>query len=553
MLTHIHIKNFTLVAELNLDFHSGFNVLTGETGAGKSIWIDAVLYALGARIDGQVIREGEKRCDITLCFDISNNPPAQLWLQQHAMESADECIIRRSIYNNQQSRSSINGNPSPQALIRELAGLLIVIHSQHQHQHLLTTTEQRHRLDRFANNRLLLTQIEIIYQNYLKLHKKLGKLQQQTENRSSELALLQYQLDELRQLSLTENEWQMLTQEHQRLHQAKQLMQTLNQALAIAIENEQLNAVELVQQVIQQVSILCEKEPQLKSAYEMLQTAIIHLEEASDELQQFRNSLDLSPEHLAEVEKRLTHIHDLARKHHVNPEDLKAIEKSLAQKIDALTHLDNEIANLQQEKKHLLSQYQIIADQVSKNRKCAAEKLQKIISAQMQQLGMQNGQFIISLETHHTDIHPAGNENVQFQVITNPGQSPQTLTKIASGGELSRIGLALQVTTANQNDTQTLIFDEVDVGIGGKTAAIIGQLLQTLGNKIQLLCITHLPQVAAFANHHYQVQKFSQNQHTFTQIKKLTKQQRIDELARMLGGTKITQQTRAHAEELMNL
>lgn len=551
MLTHIAIKNFVIVDALHLDFNQGFNVLTGETGAGKSIWVDAVALALGHRADSNVIREGTERCDITLCFDISQIPEAKQWLQHHDLEQDDECIIRRLIHRTNPSRCTINGSPCTLQMLREFAQTMINIHGQHQHQTLLKRDTQRQRVDEFANNNVLLADIYTLYQQWQLLAKRLDRLQQQANNRDAELNLLQYQLNELQKLNLQTDEWQTLSHQHQQLHNAKHLMSELNQALELTVDNEQSSATQLLQQAILHLETICKKEPQLKVAKELLTTAAIHLEEAGSELNQYRNALDLSPENLATIEQRLTVIHDLARKHHVNPDALIDVTKSLEQKIDALEKIDIEIDNIKTDQQQLIEQYNKLAKKLTKKRQQAADILNKKITTIIQDLGINGGKFQIELTDNNDRISPFGNESVCFMISTNPGQTLQPMAKIVSGGELSRISLALQVITANQENTPTLIFDEVDVGIGGKTAAIVGKLLRQLGEKVQVLCITHLPQVAALGHHHYCVIKSSQSKTTSTQIRLLTASEREAELARMLGGTKITAQTRAHAKEML--
>lgn len=550
MLTHIHIKNFTIVSELNLDFHPGLNVLTGETGAGKSIWVDAVQMALGHRADPNLIRPSKDHCDITLSFDINNNHQAKMWLENNNFNS-EECIIRRMIYANRSSRSTINGTPCPQHLIRDLSSHLMAIHGQHQHLTLLSAEGQRERLDQFANNLSLVKNIYNYYQEWLVINKKIDSLQLQAKNRADELVLLEYQYEELTSIALQEHEWDELSRQHQRLYNAKKLINELNQAIDLTTDNEEISALQLAQQAIHHLEMACKHEPQLLASKELLETATIHLQEASNELNQYRNDFDLSSENLDIIEKRLTIIHDLSRKHHVNPKDLHDVEKSLSQKITRLKNIDSEIAELNQKQKEIESSFQKEANQLSKKREHTAKELSQTITDMIKELGMKDAQFEIRCEKLPHSIHPYGNETIRFEIITNRGQTFQPLNNIVSGGELSRIGLAIQVATATQDNVPTLIFDEVDTGIGGKTAAMVGKLLQLLGEKIQVLCITHLPQIAAKAHHHYKVEKITENTETFTKIIELDHENKIDELSRMLGGAKITEQTRAHASELL--
>lgn len=551
MLTHIHIQNYVIVDSLSLDFKSGLNVLTGETGAGKSIWVDAVGLALGDRADTNAIRQNETQCDITLCFDLSHIPSAKQWLCDQQLESDDECIIRRVIQHDGPSRSTINGRPCPLSLLREFSQHVLTTHGQHQQQALLKRDYQRSMLDRFAKNHNLLSQIVELYSQSQRIQKELDELNAKSSNRDAELNLLRYQLDELEQHAPQPNEWQTLSSQHQKLYNAKDLIQHVNQAIAVSIENESSSAITMIQQAIIELTSIKHDDKQITAIKELLNTATINLQEAGDELHHYRNALDLDPESLASIELRLSQIHDLARKHHVNPEQLSDVLIALQQKVTQLENIDSEIQILNDAKQKLMQQYQQLAEKLTASRHKAANVISKKITAYMQELGMQGGQFTIEFETLTNGIYAHGNERITFLVSTNPGQTLSPMNKVISGGELSRISLALQVITAEKEGTPTLLFDEVDVGIGGKTADIVGQLLRKLGEHTQVLCITHLPQVAALGHHHYKAIKQSTSKTTTTCIQPLSQAQRIDELARMLSGAKITEQTRAHAKEML--
>ncbi|MCB1827372.1 MAG: DNA repair protein RecN, partial [Coxiellaceae bacterium] len=456
MLTHIHIKNFTIIDSLTLDFQHGLSVLTGETGAGKSIWVDAVNYALGARADNSVIRHGETRCEITLCFDVSQLKQAQQWLNENDYNEEGECYIRRVIAKSNPSRATINGRPCPLQLLRELGSLLLNIHGQHENQALLKRNAQQQRIDTFAGNENLLLEIGTLYQHWKSTHDDIEQLRAQAANRDAELNLLRYQSEELENLALKENEWAELSKQHQQLHNAKDLITQLNQAIELTIENEDYSASQLLHQAIQQLNAIQFDDPQIKAAKELLNTAAIHLQEAGDELYQYRDHLDLSPENLAAVEERLTKIHDLARKHHINPESLIDIQKSLAEKLQTLENVDVRLETLEQALKQHEKQYQKLADQLTASRKKAIKTLEKSITESIQTLGIEGGGFRIALEKQDAPIHPDGQERLSFEVCTNPGQPFQALTKVVSGGELSRISLALQVLTAKKDHTPTM-------------------------------------------------------------------------------------------------
>lgn len=551
MLTHIHIHHFSIVDTLNLDFYSGLTVLTGETGAGKSIWIDAVNLALGQRADLNVIRQGQERCDISLCFNIKDNVGAKQWLIQNELSDEDECIIRRSLHRNGTSRSTINGVPAPLNLIRELSPYLINIHGQHQQQNLLRREYQQQKLDQLAQVEHLSEELVQIAMQWRKADQQLMKLLEKSEFREAEVSLLQYQLDELNELNLAENEWVELSRQHQQAHNASHLMAQLSQAIELTVESEHTNAINLLQKAIAYLEALAIKNAELVSAKQLLESAAIHLQEAGDELMQYRDHLELSPENLAILESRLTKIHDLARKHHVSPEELGDVQKSIGQKIADLSNMDERIQHLKEAKSRFEKQYQPICEALTKARLRAAKQLDVAMSTYMQNLGMAGGQFRVNFTANEENLSPHGAEKVQFEVSTNPGQEFQPLNKVVSGGELSRISLALQVILATRDNTPTLIFDEVDVGIGGKTAEVVGQLLKKLGEKCQVFCITHLAQVASQGHYHYFVEKISEQNQTQTKITELNAKARIQEIARMLGGQSITKQALAHAKEML--
>lgn len=551
MITHIHIEHFTIVDQLDIEFQTGLSALTGETGAGKSIWIDAVSLALGERADNNFIKVGHDRCSITLSFNLDDNPLAKNWLQEHALDAEQECIIRRVLSRSSSSRATINGTPVPLTQIRQLAPLLINIHSQNQHQQLLRREGQRQQLDAYAGNAVFLKDIEAIYDQWSQAKKQEERYRTQLSLRDAELDLLQYQANELATLNITSNEWQELSRQHLQLHNSKQLMTELNDALEMTCDDEQHSALSLSQRALTQINAIAQHDPILANAGELLNNAVIHLQEAAGELHAFRNQLDLSPERLQEIENRLANIHDVARKHHCHPSDLAEVEQSLKLKINELTELDDRIEQLIVTQQNLEKQYQVVAKKLTARRKKAIVELNKIISAHIQQLGIKGGEFAITLTPIDKPMSVSGNEQVQFMICTNPGAPLQALNKTASGGELSRVCLALLVATANKEGTPTLIFDEVDVGIGGKTAAVVGRLLHQLGSSKQVLCITHLAQVASYCDHHYQVSKSSSKASTTSHVKQLNSEQRVQEIARMLGGEKITEQTLRHAQELI--
>ncbi len=551
MLTHIYIKNFAIIDTLDVDFTDGLNVLTGETGAGKSLWVDAIQLALGQRADLSCIRPGNERTDISVTFDISQSPAALAWLQQENLDQGCECIIRRTLTSQGTSRSTVNGSPMPLQRIRDLAEQLIQIHSQHQQQHLLHNDQQRRVLDEFAKNQTVLEQIHEVYQRWNSTCHAIAHSLTATHNKDHEIEFLTYQLNELHALNLQPGEWQTLSHQHQQLHNAKNLLQQLNQAIELTVESEPICAEQLIQQALHQLDSIKIDDPQLTAIRELLHTAAIHVSEAGNELTSYRRSIDLNTMNSHDIETRLSVIYDLARKHHCNPEDLKDIERSLQCKLDTLHSLDAQLTELTAQQEELERQYQDLAKQLTTARQNAARQLEQHISQAMRSMDIQDAVFQVSFTTHESTPTAYGHERINFLVQTNAGQGLQPLHKIASGGELSRISLALHVLTASREHTPTLVFDEVDVGISGKTATMVGKLLRQLGTTAQVLCITHLPQVAANGHHHYKVSKQSDGTDTTTYIQKLDDTARIDEIARLLGGTELTQKSRLHAKELL--
>lgn len=543
MLNHLHIKNFVLIENLTIDFHSGFNVLTGETGAGKSIVVDAIELALGGRAT-QIIRQENQHCDITLTFDLSNNPIAQHWLIENNFISDNECIIRR-IITEEKSRTTINGYTCSLNAVRELSTHIINIHGQHEQQFLLKSDKQRDLLDTFAKNEILRKQINMLYQEWHDTKARLNELLSPQNNQQAKIDLLRYQINELQDLALKINEVTELEQEYKQKTNAGDIQQHCKNALQILSEDFLYNA---------HKEILATKdyEPKLNNVVELLNQGLILTKEAVSELQDYLDSTDIDHERIQWIENRLDKIYQVARKHHVQPNKLIIFIEKLAQELHILEHRDTQIELLQKQIATLEKNYADLAEQLSQQRKNAAEFLNNEVSKKMHLLGMKDGKFVILFEKIH-DITAHGQDKIEFQVCTNSGQNVQALNKIVSGGELSRIALAIQVISAQKENTPTLIFDEIDVGIGGGTAEIVGKLLKTLGKKVQVFSVTHLPQVAAQADQHFQVSKKDKDKKTRTEIVKLDSNARVKEIARMLGGVKITESSLAHAKEMLAL
>jgi len=553
MLSSIHIKNLAVVASAELEFSPGLTAMTGETGAGKSILIDALGLALGDRADNGMIRDGCDRAEITARFDLNENPDVIQWLREQELDSGDECLLRRVLVRNGSSRAYINASPVPVKMLQSLGALLVEIHGQHAHQSLLHRDHQRTLLDQYAAHHKLLEKTSGLYTRWRETEQRLEQLQAASRERSERIDLLRYQTNELEALALGENELDQLSEEHVRLSNAGRLLESSQLILSALYEDENASAQNSLNRAISELDELLALDGSLSGCREMLESAGIQIQEAVSELRQYSDGIELDPGRLQQVEDRLGEIHNLSRKYRCKPEALLEHLHQLTAELDALTHTDNQLSELQQAAETLKKAYLESADKLSNSRKKAARKLSSRVVEGMRSLGMPNGILEFQVESLPPEkAGPSGYDRVEILISTNPGQPPQPLSKVASGGELSRISLAIEVATLSCAQVPTLIFDEVDVGIGGGVAEIVGRLLRQLGNQYQVLCVTHLPQVAAQGHQHLRVSKRSNKAGVQTQITPLDEQQRIEEIARMLGGLDITAQTLAHAKEMLD-
>ena len=552
MLTHIHIWNFAIVEKLDIEFESGLTVLTGETGAGKSILLDALGLALGDRADTSVIRHGHDKAEISVTFTTTDAPEASAWLAKHDMQSEDECIIRRTISNKGASRAFINGVPSTVQQLRELGEMLVDLHGQHEHQSLLNKDIQRQLLDDYANHKDIMGKVNEDYKEWRKLEKDFQRLSAANTDRDDRLDLLRYQVQELETLNLQPGEADELEHEHKRLANASRLLQTAQAILDALSENDNNSVEQTLNICSSNISDILKLDEQLSPVNELLSNAIIQVQETISELRHYADNLDLDPARLEEVEQRITELHNLSRKHRVDPDELVNLLPALQQERDDLEQADIKLEGLQKEIQLAKDNYIKSSTKLSQSRKKTAKQLTEKITDAMQGLSLQGGKFEVQLENLPEERwSSSGCEQVEFLVSANPGQPAKPLVKVASGGELSRISLAIQVITAQAARIPTLIFDEVDVGIGGRVAEIVGLQLRALGQHRQVVCVTHLPQVAALGHHHLQVSKQTGNNTTVTEIFPLDQSQRINEVARMLGGIEITDQTLSHAREMI--
>jgi len=551
MLSQLTIANFAIVRELTIDFQAGMSVITGETGAGKSIAIDALGLCLGSRSDAAMVRPGASRADICARFALDDTPLAQQWLAENELDSGHDCLLRRVVGHDGRSRGFINGVSVPLTQLRELGHHLIQIHGQHTHQMLMRPDHQKRLLDAYANEKTLQHAMDSAYRQWHQHCQELTALQQTVADREARRELLQYQLKELTEFKPVANEYEQLELEYKRLANSGQLIATTRQALDILSEGEDQNLLSLLNNVKQQMSELLELDDSLASVMNLLDDAAIQLTEASDELRHYGDKIELDPALLTEMEQRLSRQMNLARKHHVKPEDLPQLYQQLLQEQQLSERQDVDVQELAAAVD--LSHRQAIhaALELHEKRLQHADELSDLITRSMHELSLPHGRLTISTHFDENQLGADGADRIEFLVTTNPGQPLQPLGKVASGGELSRIALAIQVITARKMDTPALIFDEVDVGISGPTAAIVGKMLRQLGESTQVMCVTHLPQVAGSGHHHFFVSKNTDGNETETQMCALDKKARLQELARLLGGSEVTKNTLANAKELL--
>lgn len=554
MLTHLSIQNFTLVDKLDLDFKPGMTVITGETGAGKSIVLGALGQTLGDRADGQRVRNGAQRADISASFDISKIKSANKWLQEHDLHMDDtpgECLLRRVINTEGKSRSYINGQPVTLQQLRLLGEMLIDIHSQHEHQSLLLKDTHRRLLDEFAGQSELAQQVRQGFREWQSRLEHYTELRDNLAEVSARYQLLSYQVQELEQLGLQANEIEQLEAEQRTLANAEEILRGSQQLSAICSDDDQGLSVSL-HRALHILRDMPEKTRSLQEAEQLLISAQIQVEEAQREIDHHIDSFSLDPERLLVVEARLSAIYDVARKHRIHPEQLAELIARLSAELEQLQGGDARIDVLAQQVADAERQFRELAQGLSVQRHKAGLKLAKQVNAQLQALAMEHARILVSLIPLLEKPGMHGLEEVEFLISTNPGQPPRPLGKVASGGELSRVSLAIQVITAQTSATPTLVFDEVDVGIGGATADVVGSLLRQLGEKGQVICVTHLAQVASKGHQHLQVSKTASKTSAESTLVALDGEAKVEEIARMLGGAKVTEQSLAHAREILN-
>jgi DNA repair protein RecN (Recombination protein N) len=553
MLLNLSITDLAVVKSLNLDLHTGMSVLTGETGAGKSILLTALGLALGDRADSGYIRPECKRAEINLEFDLSDAPHAQQWLQANDLDDEQQCLIRRVINEDGRSKAYINNRSVTLQSLQELSEQLVEIHGQHAHLTLLHSDEQRRLLDVFAKNQALVDSLNSCYRQWHTAHQELHALLKASTDQTEREQLLRYQIDELQQLDLANFNYAALLEEHTKLANLEQIL-TIGQAQVECLyESDQQSVNQMLQHSINSLTQLCRYAPELQELCSMLTEAQIQTEEAALQLRRFLKVQDVDPQRMAMLEGQMEMIQKLSRKHRVSPDALPTTVTHIALELHGITHSGERIAELTTHTEQLHLHYAELAKTLSATRQHSAKKLQQQISDIIKELGMAQGEFLIDIAAQAVNTPKLnGLDTVTFLVSANPGLPPKSLAKVASGGELSRISLAIQVSTAHDKSTPTMIFDEVDAGIGGGIAEIVGQKLRRLSHNRQVLCVTHLPQVAAQAHQHLYVSKSYSTDVTASTVRLLEEPERIEEIARMLGGVKLTANTLAHAKEMLH-
>ena len=556
MLTQLTINNFAIVRQLEIELAKGMSVITGETGAGKSIAIDALGLCLGQRIETSMVREGQERAEICATFFIEPTNPAYQWLQEQELQDPDnpsDCILRRVINADGRSKAFINSTPVSASQLKEIGQYLIHINGQHASQLLLKNDYQLQLVDTFAHHNDLLAQMREDYRAWKNLQTEVKNFQQKVAENEAKKQLLQYQVEELDEFALRPNEYLELEEDQRRLSNSEQLTQLSQSALQLLSENETVSIDSMLYRATQYIDELSELDPRYVSVQTMLNDALIQVQEATSEVQHLASHIEQDPMLLQEIEQRLGQALQLARKHNVKPEELVEWHQKLKAELTTLLDFSESEERLILEEKSAFEKMQNTAKQLHESRSQAAEKLAQQVTDSIKGLAMENAEFFIEVNSDLAKVAANGADNIVFTLRSNLGQQAQPLAKVASGGELSRISLAIQVLTSDQSAIPTLIFDEVDVGISGKTASVVGKLLRQLGDKCQVLCVTHLPQVACHGHHQFNVEKFTVDDKTETKMTALSQEERVPALARLLGGSEITELALANAQEMLDL
>ena len=550
MLSHLQLRDFVLVDHAELEFAAGLTALTGETGAGKSIVVDALALIAGGRAAADIVRQGAERAEVAASF-AAIPPAAAAWLEAQAIEHHGEILVRRVIGGDGRSRAYLNGQMVPLQSLREFADFVIEIHGQQEFQHLVKRSAQRELLDENLDDAALTRAVADVHERYRSCRREFEALKSAAENRGARLDLLRYQVAELAAEVTTVPAIEARFIERQRVANRGRLAEAARTALNAVYESDGDDAHGLLARAQASLRNAGDADPTLAQAGQFLADAAVQVREAADTLRRYLEALDVDPARQEDLERRAAALETLARKHRLGALELPAQRARLEAELQVLENTGQNLADLQARLDALAREYRAAAARLGKARRAAASELGRQITALMQTLGMSGGRFEVAVTAGEEEFSAHGADDVEFLVSANPGQPPKSLAKVASGGELSRISLAVQVAAASRASPVCMVFDEVDSGIGGAIAEIVGRQLRALGGHAQVLCVTHLPQVASQAHAQFRVTKLSDGKITRTAVKRLTAAERVDEIARMSGGIDITEQARAHAREML--
>ncbi len=552
MLRSLQIRSFAIIDEIDVEFDRGMTVLTGETGAGKSILVDALGLILGERGGNGLVRSGAKRAEFSAEFSLGDLPEARRWLDEQTLDQGDECVLRRVINSDGRSRAFINGNAVSMQTLKGLGEQMLDIHGQHFHQSIGRRDVQRDLLDRYGDHMGLRGEAAFAYGEWQSYAQQLADLEAAEIDRASRMDLLEFQLGELNALDLKPDETDALQSERQKLQHSGQLVDGVSGVLLNIYDSDTANAQSMLADACQTLKNLATIDPQLEPVLSMLQEASIQVSEAADALRRYADTIDMDPARRDWVEERLSAVQAVARKHRVEPDDLAEVHKRIRDTLNDLQNAEERGAELAQKTGIAAEAYRKSAEILSDARRKTAASFSAAVTNTMAGLGMPGGSFEATVvECGEGNEKSHGIDNIEFRISANPGQPLMPLAKVASGGELSRMSLAIQVIASDGNTIPTMIFDEVDSGIGGGVAEMLGRRLKEVGENSQVLCVTHLPQVASIADHHYRINKITDGKSTKTGVVQLSDDERIEELARMLGGVSITKKTREHAAEML--
>jgi len=552
MLTSIQVRNFAIIDQAEIEFSPGMTVLTGETGAGKSILVDALGLVLGERGGSGLVRSGAKRAEFVAEFNLQHLPKVREWLEEQMLDQDDECHLRRVIGADGRSRAFINGNNVPLQSCKTLGEMLLDIHGQHFHQSLARRDVQRNLLDYFGGLVDLSVATSNAFHDWKSLAAKLAELEAANSDRSARLELLRFQIGELDALGLQPGEFAALSQERSKLQNSGRLAEGAGNAIELLFDADSANAQSLIAEATRTIEVLTTYDDALEPVLAALQDANIQVTEATDHLRRYGDALDMDPARQNWVEERLDAVSNIARKHRVDPEAIESLQRQLTGQLDDLVHAEERGLELQKSVSDAEAVYRQSANRLSAGRIKAATVFAAAVTEAMSGLGMPGGVFELAVSPRDiSDPRAFGLDDIEFLISANPGQEPMPLSKVASGGELSRMSLAIQVIASDGSAIPTMVFDEVDSGVGGGVAEMVGLRLRELGRTRQVFCVTHLPQVASLANNHFRIMKLSDGKSTRTGITQLGDKERIEEIARMLGGVEITQRTRDHAAEML--